>query len=241
MFRNFIANLFGVLALGGLVIAGVASQPTALTSAASTASATDQTTSKGIVDCGTLTGFSPYCWPRNQSVPLLAKGFMPGSNRGTYCVIPANFQATAINVAAKLIGHKSGKFYRIKSGAHKQLCRPMPAHGCPKINLRMRSGDLDTNLGLYPTCGTSLKLPTESRPFFKLCATNPASSAWELDLSHGNKLSMAVKAKPGQRVCVVRSFSKHQIQNLRVWWDDGTFTIKSGQILTGAYYWRLGG
>jgi hypothetical protein len=193
------------------------------------------------LDCGTHVGYSPGCFPQNRLEPMLGKGYMPGSHGKTYCVVQANYQSGPISVAAKLLGHKSGKFVRIRSGKHKQLCRPMPANGCPKISIRSRSGDLETNLGLYPTCGDSLKLPTDSKPFLRLCATNPANHAQKLELDHGSTVGMTVRAKAHQRVCVVRSFAKKQRQKIRVEWNDGSFNVKLGQIQTYAWFWRLGG
>jgi hypothetical protein len=193
------------------------------------------------LDCGTQIGYSPGCYPQNRLEPMLARGYLPGSHGGTYCVVQANYQAGPISVAAKLLGHKSGKFVRIRSGKHKQLCRPMPAHGCPKISIRSRSGDTDTNLGLYPTCGVSLKLPTDSKPYLRLCATNPANHRQKLELDYGNSIGMTVRAKAHQRVCVVRSFAKKQRQKIRVLWNNGDFNISLGEIQTYAWFWRLGG
>jgi hypothetical protein len=193
------------------------------------------------LDCGTQIGYSPGCFPQNLRDPILARGYMPGSHGKTYCVVQANFQAGPISVAAKLLGHKSGKFVRIRSGKQKQLCRPMPAHGCPKFSVRSRSGDMDTNLGLYPTCGDSLKLPTDSKPYLRLCATNPAKHAQKLELDYGSTVGMTVRAKAHQRVCVIRSFAKKQRQKIRVLWNNGDFSISLSEIQTYAYFWRLGG
>lgn len=219
--RRFLASLSIVFAMMAAVFAFTTSSATAL-------------------DCGSRIGFSPGCFPQNSQVPLVGKGFMPGTHKGTYCVIPQNYQSQAINVAAKLIGHKSGPFHRVKSGGQVQLCRSMPKHGCPKINLRMRSGDVDTNLGTYPTCGASLRFPTSTRPTLRVCATNPASHAQKLELDHGSTVGMTVRAKAHERVCVTRNFAKKQRQKIRVLWNNGDFSVSLREIQLYAWMWKLG-
>jgi len=183
------------------------------------------------VNCKRQVGFNPYCFPKG-SMPLFAKGFHPDGTKFCY-----GLQNTGpkTKVAAMRLGHPSGAFHKVGHGKVVVLCVKTEGK-CPKVNVRSSNGEVDTNLGTYPSCDSSWRVPTTKQAFV-LCRTNDSGVPKTLALFRGDTLMSLKYAKPGKRVCVSRSFHKLHKQHLTVRWykEDGR-PVRQRSILLNAVF-----
>jgi hypothetical protein len=232
---EFVNRLKNILVVGAAAV--MLTVPVAASLMLDTAPAQAQTSAKSVVDCGTQIGYSPFCHPYEGVVT--AGKYSPGSGRYCYAEFNASSNQT-VTVAAHALGHKLGRFKKIGFNTSKWVCASFKAGTCPRVNLLMRSGDLDTNLGTFPSC-TSWHLPTTKAPNFRLCRTNKSDKRMSLDLYRNGTLMEGNIVDPGKRACVSQRFNNHHtVQHLRVrmYAGRGT-TVTSSSILTDAVYHRL--
>lgn len=191
-----------------------------------------------VLDCRPLTQQNaPFCHP-GREIAVFKHGFQLVGRTRVECYVAQNLDGVDHKVAAVVLGFKSQQTRYIRSGARKSLCVVLPAHGCPRVNLRQRTGSGYINFGTYPSCGVHWRPANTHRSQFLLCATNHAAVRQSLQLWHHGVLRRRVSAAPGQRVCVTHSYADHWSQLLQVLWKRQGVAIQAKNILLSAYIWR---
>jgi hypothetical protein len=201
------------------------------------ASTQTQASANPVVDCKTQ-ATSPYCH-EVRDLALSSHGYKAGSNGTVYCLTAANLTGTPHKVTAQVLGHDGKVTHKVRAGATRSWCVPMPDRGCPKINLMhvTASGDY-INYGTYPTCGPSWQLPTTDKPHLVVCAKNTGDRRKKLQMLHHGHLAQSVWVASGDTACVKGYFGNHWSQYRQVQWKRTSAPVREKDVLLSAVIWR---